>query len=78
MLNHSMCFFTADKPAVLVTMHHTFNANYVCPSYNRTSSPVNIVEHVNMLFHDSKEGLLKCAANEHAIVKLQSVLNRYM
>ncbi|XP_048063405.1 uncharacterized protein si:ch211-245h14.1 isoform X1 [Megalobrama amblycephala] len=67
----------ADKPAVLVTMHHTFNPNYMCPSYNISSSQANIVEHVNILFHDSQQGLLRCATNEHAITKLQSVLNRH-
>lgn len=70
--------FTADKPAVLVMMYHTFNPNYVCPSYNVTSSQVNIVEHVNMFFHDSQHGLLKCSPNELAITKLQSVVNQYM
>ncbi|XP_016326242.1 uncharacterized protein LOC107676244 isoform X2 [Sinocyclocheilus anshuiensis] len=68
----------ADKPAVLVTMHHTFNPTYVCPSLNIASSQVNIVERVNVLFHDSHHGLLRCPANENAMAKLQSVLNRYM
>ncbi|XP_043075724.1 uncharacterized protein si:ch211-245h14.1 isoform X2 [Puntigrus tetrazona] len=67
----------ADKPAVLVTMHHTFNPAYTCPSVN-TSSQLNNVEHVNVLFHDSHHGLLRCPTNEHAIAKLQSVLNQYM
>jgi len=70
--------FTADKPAVLVIMHHTFNPDLVCPSFNMTSSQVNIVEQVNILFHDSQGGLLKCLANEHAINKLQRVLHQYM
>ncbi|XP_016378616.1 uncharacterized protein LOC107716634 [Sinocyclocheilus rhinocerous] len=68
---------SADKPAVLVTMHHTFNPNYVCPSFNVASSQVNIVEHVNVLFHDSYHGLLGCPANNNAMIKLQSVLNWY-
>ncbi|XDV41430.1 hypothetical protein PO909_010307 [Leuciscus waleckii] len=68
----------ADKPAVLVMMYHTFNPNYICPSCNITSSQVNIVERVNMLFHDSQRGLLKCSANELALTKLQSVLYQYM
>ncbi|KAK7151021.1 hypothetical protein R3I93_012079 [Phoxinus phoxinus] len=68
----------ADKPAVLVLMYHTFNPNYVFPSCNTASSQVNIVEHVNMLFHDSQHGLLKCSANEFAINKLQSVFCQYM
>ncbi|XP_067274008.1 uncharacterized protein si:ch211-245h14.1 [Pseudorasbora parva] len=68
---------SVDKPAVLVMMHHTFNPNYACPSCNITSSQVNIVEHVNVLFHDSMYGLLKCAANQHAIDKLQSVIYQY-
>ncbi|XP_077076367.1 uncharacterized protein LOC143729160 [Siphateles boraxobius] len=66
-----------DKPAVLVMMYHTFNRDYVCPSCNITSQ-MNIVEYVNILFHDSQHGLLKCPANELAISKLQSVLNQYM
>ncbi len=37
---------------------------------------MNIVEHVNVLFHDSFQGLLRCPANENALTKLQSVLNR--
>ncbi|XP_039549110.1 uncharacterized protein si:ch211-245h14.1 isoform X2 [Pimephales promelas] len=68
----------ADKPAVLVIMYHTFNHNQVCPSINTTSSQVNIVEQVNILFHDSQGGLLKCPANDHAINKLQRVLHQYM
>lgn len=77
MSNHSRFIFTADKPAVLVTMHHTFNPNYVCSSYNTSSSQANIVEHVNVFFHDSQQGLLKCVSNDHAISKLQSVLYQY-
>ncbi|XP_042633999.1 uncharacterized protein LOC109053771 isoform X2 [Cyprinus carpio] len=69
---------SADKPAVLVTMHHTFHPHYVCPSFNVASSQVNIVERVNVLFHDSCHGLLMCPANENAMIKLQSVLNQYM
>ncbi|XP_058611264.1 uncharacterized protein si:ch211-245h14.1 isoform X2 [Onychostoma macrolepis] len=68
----------ADKPAVLVTMHHTFSPTYVCPSLNLASSQVNIVEHVHVLFHDSYHGLLRCPANENAMAKLQFVLNQYM
>lgn len=70
--------FTVDKPAVLVTMHHTFSPTHVCPSLKIASSQGNIVEHVNVLFHDSHHGLLRCPANENAMTKLQSVLNRYM
>ncbi|XP_051510326.1 uncharacterized protein LOC127415601 [Myxocyprinus asiaticus] len=68
---------TANKKAVLVVMHHTFNPNYVGPSSNATSS-VNIVEHVHVFFHDTAKGLLMCPTNDHAIIKFQSVLHQYV
>ncbi|XP_050994256.1 uncharacterized protein si:ch211-245h14.1 isoform X2 [Labeo rohita] len=67
----------ANKPAVLVTMHHTFNANFPCPSFNPASSQGNLVEHVNVLFHDTHNGVFSCPTNDEAFNKLQSVINRY-
>lgn len=68
----------ADKPAVLLMMYHTFNPNHICQNLYTTISQANILEHVNVLFHDSNNGLLNCLANDQAIAKLQMILNHYM
>ncbi|TRY98108.1 hypothetical protein DNTS_028470 [Danionella cerebrum] len=66
------------KKAVLVSMYHTFNQNYVCPNIH-ISSDANIVQHVNVLFHETcHDLLLNCQANEDAIYKIQLVLNQFM
>ncbi|XP_073672486.1 uncharacterized protein [Garra rufa] len=67
----------ADKPTVLVTLHHTFKHDYACPSFNIGSSQGNLLEHVNVLFHDTSNGVFSCSTNDHAISKLQSVINQY-
>ncbi|KAL1253953.1 hypothetical protein QQF64_016182 [Cirrhinus molitorella] len=66
-----------DKPAVLVTMHHTFNPQYVCPTFNISSSQARHLEYVNVLFHDTSNGILRCPTNDNAIAKLQFVINQY-
>ncbi|XP_051952525.1 uncharacterized protein si:ch211-245h14.1 [Xyrauchen texanus] len=68
----------ANKEAILVVMHHTFNPEFVGPSSNAALSSANIVKHVQVFFHDTAKGLLKCPTNDHAINQIQSVLNRYM
>ncbi|XP_051500956.1 uncharacterized protein LOC127410015 isoform X2 [Myxocyprinus asiaticus] len=68
----------ANKKAILVVMHHTFNPEFVGPSSNAASSSANIVKHVQVFFHDTAKGLLKCPANDHAVNQIQSVLHQYM
>ncbi|NP_001313398.1 uncharacterized protein LOC563420 [Danio rerio] len=67
-----------DKPAVLVMMYHTFNPNHICQNLHMSTSQANIMEYVNVLFHDSHNGILNCPANDQAMTKLQMILNQYM
>ncbi|KAG7460921.1 hypothetical protein MATL_G00204080 [Megalops atlanticus] len=53
----------ADKPAILVVMHHTFDPNHTVPDSSRRVTR-NDVFVVDCLFHES-QGLLKC--NDEAI-----------
>lgn len=68
-----------DKATVLVVMHHTHNQNYVCPSPNiSSSSQENLVDLVNVLFHDTANGLLMCPENKTAVSRVQSVIQQWL
>ncbi|KAI7799986.1 hypothetical protein IRJ41_020132 [Triplophysa rosa] len=67
----------ANRPTVLIVMHHTHSTNHVGPSSSITSSPVNVVDYIHVLFHDTVGGLLPCLANNSAISRIQSVLKQY-
>nr|XP_055041546.1 uncharacterized protein si:ch211-245h14.1 isoform X1 [Misgurnus anguillicaudatus] len=68
-----------DKATVLVVMHHTHNHNYVWPSPNISSpSQENLVDLVNVLFHDTANGLLTCPENKSAVTRIQSVIHQWL
>ncbi|XP_056620707.1 uncharacterized protein si:ch211-245h14.1 [Triplophysa dalaica] len=64
-----------NKPTVLIVMHHTHNPHHVGPS--STSIPVNVLDYVHVLFHDTAGGLLQCLANNSAISRIQSALKQH-
>ncbi|XP_062323608.1 uncharacterized protein LOC134024890 isoform X2 [Osmerus eperlanus] len=59
----------AGKPVILVVLHHTFNPDYTVPDCSRhvTGQVIHIVD---VLFHDSKGGLLKCSQNAKAVAEI--------
>nr|XP_046154432.1 uncharacterized protein LOC123995119 isoform X3 [Oncorhynchus gorbuscha] len=59
----------ADKPVILVVLHHTFNPDYTVPDSNKLVTRGDVILTVDCLFHESK-GLLKCPRNEDAIRKI--------
>lgn len=64
---------SSDKPIILVMMHHNHTANSCQPPgpYN------NVVLVVNVFFHETVQGLLKCLQNDEAISTIQQKLLEY-
>ncbi|XP_036438460.1 uncharacterized protein si:ch211-245h14.1 [Colossoma macropomum] len=66
------------KAAILVVMHHTQDQEHTGVNPRTLSAKPNIVECVNVLFHDSVPGLLlSCNANKQAIAQIQAALQQY-
>ncbi|KAK2816562.1 hypothetical protein Q7C36_022833 [Tachysurus vachellii] len=57
-----------DKPAVLVVLHHTFNAELIVPDSSRSVNRENTIT-VDCLFHEV-QGLLRCHKNNEALSKV--------
>ncbi|XP_038819112.1 uncharacterized protein LOC120019752 isoform X3 [Salvelinus namaycush] len=64
-----------NRDAILVVMHHTFDKCFVT-SQRSASHYKNVVEKVNVLFHDS-EGLLQCKTNDNAVTLIHKALQKY-
>lgn len=63
-----------NKPVITVMMHHSRNAQphpIVKPLYH------NVILVVNVFFHDSVHGLLKCPQNDEAIASIQNILQLF-
>lgn len=62
----------ADKPkdVILVLMYHT-RGDFPTDTVQWSSSYPQVKLHVDVLFHESMNGLLKCDKNEQAIQKLR-------
>ncbi|XP_031693080.1 uncharacterized protein LOC109900772 isoform X2 [Oncorhynchus kisutch] len=65
----------SNKDVILVVMHHTFDHCFVT-SQRSASHYINIVEEVNVLFHDSM-GLLRCETNDKAVTLIHKALQKY-
>ncbi|XP_048841292.1 uncharacterized protein LOC125714596 [Brienomyrus brachyistius] len=72
----AMARVTANKPVILVFMHHCHNPSHMT---NITVQPrrSNIVEVVHCAFHQYK-GLLECQENEQAVAEVYLTLLRYV
>ncbi|XP_029589504.1 uncharacterized protein LOC115174767 isoform X6 [Salmo trutta] len=64
-----------NKDVILVVMHHTFDRCFVT-SQRSASHYKNVVEEVNVLFHDSV-GLLRCETNDKAVTLIHKALQKY-
>ncbi|KAM3860985.1 uncharacterized protein ACN63O_014397 [Diretmus argenteus] len=60
----AMSSIPADKPVILVMMHHTHDINY--PTPRRRLLIPNVVLDVDVLYHEATPGLLKCPKNTQA------------
>ncbi|XP_008287900.1 uncharacterized protein LOC103363077 [Stegastes partitus] len=67
-LNH----LPADKPAILVVMHHTFNPDNVVAESRRLVNNPNILLTVDCLFHDNQ--LLNCHRNDQMWYEVYNLL----
>ncbi|XP_051816495.1 uncharacterized protein si:ch211-245h14.1 [Acanthochromis polyacanthus] len=61
-ISEALDHIPADKPAVLVVMHHTFNRHHVIAPSSRLVQNPNILLTVDCLFHENK--LLSCDLND--------------
>ncbi|KAJ8270665.1 hypothetical protein GJAV_G00117790 [Gymnothorax javanicus] len=55
----------ANKPAVLVVMHHTWDQDFIVSNSNNYGTRKDVII-VNCLFHE-KDGLLQCSTNGEAL-----------
>ncbi|XP_029589466.1 uncharacterized protein LOC115174763 isoform X4 [Salmo trutta] len=64
----------ADKPVILVVLHHTFNPDYTVPDSSRLVTRGDVILTVDCLFHE-RQGLLECHHNEAAVKEILKKLN---
>lgn len=83
-LNSPLCFvffvlffFTAgDEPVILVSMHHTLEVKHT--KLRRTRSAYsNVVLQVDVFYHETERGLLRCQENSAAVAWIQNKLLEY-
>ncbi|KAG7470121.1 hypothetical protein MATL_G00136290 [Megalops atlanticus] len=65
---------SADKPAVLAVMHHTFDRDYVMSESSRHVTRSDVVA-VDILFHEI-HGLLRCPRNDAAKKAIKKKLKK--
>lgn len=65
---------SVSKPVILVMMHHSRNAQ-TPPAVKPCIHAVMLI--VNVFFHDTVPGLLKCPQNDEAIVSMQNKLQLF-
>ncbi|XP_064781296.1 uncharacterized protein LOC135505947 isoform X2 [Oncorhynchus masou masou] len=71
-IDAAMSNVQSNKDVILVVMHHTFDHCFVT-SQRYASHYINVVEEVNVLFHDSL-GLLRCETNDKAVTLIHKAL----
>ncbi|XP_038824517.1 uncharacterized protein LOC120024362 isoform X2 [Salvelinus namaycush] len=74
-IDAAMSKVPSNKDVILVVMNHTFDHCFVT-SQRSASHYKNIVEEVNVLFHDSL-GLLHCETNDKAATLIHKALQKY-
>nr|XP_046147606.1 uncharacterized protein LOC123990786 isoform X2 [Oncorhynchus gorbuscha]XP_046147607.1 uncharacterized protein LOC123990786 isoform X2 [Oncorhynchus gorbuscha] len=74
-IDAAMSNIKSNKDVILVVMHHTFD-HYFVTSQRSASHYINVVEEVNVLFHDSR-GLLPCETNDKAVTLIHKALQKY-
>ncbi|XP_055728656.1 uncharacterized protein LOC129817437 isoform X2 [Salvelinus fontinalis] len=74
-IDAAMSKVPSNKDVILVVMNHTFDHCFVT-SQRSASHYKNVVEEVNVLFHDSL-GLLQCETNDKAATLIHKALQKY-
>nr|XP_023830145.1 uncharacterized protein LOC111954557 isoform X3 [Salvelinus alpinus] len=74
-IDAAMSKVPSNKDVILVVMNHTFDHCFVT-SQRSASHYKNVVEEVNVLFHDSS-GLLHCETNDKAATLIHKALQKY-
>ncbi|XP_040921158.1 uncharacterized protein si:ch211-245h14.1 [Toxotes jaculatrix] len=65
-----------DKPVILVLMHHTRDPK--CTTSRRTwTDGTHVVSQVNVFYHETKNGLLKCEQNDAAASEIRKELLKH-
>lgn len=65
---------SSGKNIILVMMHHTREPDYSTGIINWAEKDPTVKLQVDVLFHQTQQGLLQCARNEQAIRKIQSAI----
>ncbi|XP_046891996.1 uncharacterized protein LOC124477962 [Hypomesus transpacificus] len=66
----------AGKPVILVVLHHTFEPDFTVPDSSRHVSG-QVIHIVDVLFHNTKGGLLKCSHNDKAVRDIRNFITKY-
>uniref|UniRef100_A0AAV2J7K6 Uncharacterized protein n=1 Tax=Knipowitschia caucasica TaxID=637954 RepID=A0AAV2J7K6_KNICA len=66
-----------DKPVVLVLLHHTRKPDQVLKQTQWMDEFPMVIQEVNVLYHESQNGLLYCPRNQEALQNLQSIESRF-
>ncbi|CAG5958612.1 unnamed protein product, partial [Menidia menidia] len=65
-----------DKPVILVLMHHTRDINFETTRKKWTEKYEQVQFDVEVLFHKSKKGLLRCEKNKQAVKEIKHFLKK--
>lgn len=68
---------SGGRPVILVAMYHTFHEDRYSDLKRWSTIYENVVFDVDVLFHETIPGLLKCSQNEKAIEALRGRLYRF-
>lgn len=68
---------TRNNPVVLLVMIHTRNEDYATDETEWSTVYKNVTCHVDVLFHETQKGLLKCEKNNQAIEKVAEICATY-
>lgn len=61
----------------MVVMHHTRDPHYCTDGPRWSDKFSNLLLDVNVLFHETKQGLLKCSRNDEAVQRVLAVLKKH-
>ncbi|XP_018540224.1 uncharacterized protein LOC108888638 [Lates calcarifer] len=68
--------FTDNKPVILVLMHHSHEVKHTT-SMRTWTSKANVVLNVNVFYHETKHGLLRCEQNDMAVADIRQELLKH-
>lgn len=68
---------SSRKPAVLVLLHHTRDEEFSAEGRRWSKVYSNVVSEFNLLFHETRQGLLKCSRNIKEAGEIQKQLHSY-